>query len=79
MPPPPQVWPMGQVPQSSWLPQPSPAGPHEIACWAQLFAVHGAVPQTPDFPPPPQVSPTLQLPHWITLPQPSPAGPHEMP
>jgi hypothetical protein len=43
------------------------------------LAVHGAVPQTPDFPPPPHVSPVLQLPHWITLPQPSPAGPHEMP
>ena len=36
VPPPPQVCPLGQLPQSSVPPQPSPAGPHLMPCAAQV-------------------------------------------
>src|SRR6185312_4626609 len=39
-PPPPQVWPAGQLPQESWPPQPSPAGPQERLCCAQVSGTH---------------------------------------
>jgi hypothetical protein len=75
VPPPPQVWGEVQVPQLSWLPQPSPAGPQERFCCAQVRGVQLLPPQTPGVPPPPQVWGEVQVPQSISPPQPSPAGP----
>ena len=75
VPPPPQVWPAGQLPHWRRPPQPSPAGPQLTPSAAQVVGVH-ALPQTKGVPPPPQVWPAGQLPHWMTPPQPSPEGPH---
>jgi hypothetical protein len=39
-PPPPHIAGGAQEPQSSWLPQPSPAGPQPTFCWAHESGVH---------------------------------------
>lgn len=79
-PPPPQLCPVGQLPQSSRPPQPSPAGPQLTPIIAQ---VRGVQPMLPPHwlkrPPPPQVCGAAQSPHWTTPPQPSPMGPHVAP
>lgn len=51
MPPPPQVWPAGQEPQSSKPPQPSGTGPQSKPGLAQLPGTHASVP--PSGVPPP--------------------------
>jgi hypothetical protein len=60
------------VPQVSWFPQPSPAGPQLMPSWAHVFGVHllplspastSPSPQTLGVPLPPQVCGVLQLPH----------------
>ncbi len=84
LPPPPQVCPLGQLPQppAIKLPQPSPAGPHERCCSAQVRGTHtppSGVPQTPGVPPPPHVSPVGHEPQSSALPQPSLLGPHVSP
>jgi hypothetical protein len=78
MPPPPQVVPAGQPPQSCIFPQPSPIIPQywPVGCM-QLMAVQAPLlPQTWGTPPPPQVSPAgqgaEQSSEW---PQPSPMLP----
>ena len=76
MPPPPQVSGAVQSPHMRMAPQPSPAGPHSMFCWAQVFGEQEP-PQTPGTPPPPQPWPGGQVPQLaMRLPQPSPAGPH---
>src|SRR5262245_55921831 len=45
-PPPPQVWPVGQAPQSSRLPQPSATGPQFAPTWAQVRGMHAVPPHT---------------------------------
>ena len=42
-PPPPHVWPVGQLPHMISFPQPSPAGPQSIPWSAHVFAVHTGV------------------------------------
>src|SRR5262249_2127156 len=69
---------IAQVPHWRSPPQPSPAGPHWMPSWAQVFGVHIGMPHTLGTPPPPQVWPIGQLPHWMMLPQPSFAGPQVM-
>src|SRR5262245_26639369 len=73
VPPPPQVWPTGQPPQSRLWPQPSPIVPqylpfgsmHATGVHAPAFAA-----QTPGMPLPPQVWPVGQPPQLMILPQP---------
>ena len=56
-PPRPQTSPVGQLPQSSTLPQPSPAWPHWMLCAAQVCGTQlFCMPHLPG-PPPPQYSP----------------------
>jgi len=43
-----------------------------VPIWAQVFGVHGGVPQTLGIPPPPQVSGAVHVPQLSELPQPSP-------
>ena len=43
MPPPPQVWPAGQLPHWRRLPQPSPAGPQFTPCAAQVVGVQPCI------------------------------------
>jgi hypothetical protein len=80
LPPPPQLWPSGQAPQSSSPPQPSPAGPQPRFCDEQ---VRGTQPDVPPHwlsrPPPPQVCGAAQVPQFRTPPQPSPIGPQVAP
>ena len=79
-PPPPQVWPEGQVPQLGVSPpQPSPTTPQVAPAWRQVRGVHDPLPLPPHVnsaPPPPQVAGGVHVPQSITLPQPSPTGPH---
>ena len=72
--------PVGQVPQSSKLPQPSPTVPHSRPWSAQLLGQHGA-PQTLGTPSPPQTAhvATSQTPQVSVLPQPSDAVPQSRP
>ena len=77
LPPPPQVCGAEQVPQLSWLPQPSAAGPQLKPRSMHVLGTQ-VEPQTPGVPPPPQVWPAGQVPQSSWLPQPSPAGPHWM-
>jgi hypothetical protein len=75
-PPPPQVCPVGQVPQLVVRPpQPSGIGPQVPAGNAvQFLGVHagGAPPQTLATPPPPQMLPPVQVPQLaVSAPQPS--------
>jgi len=84
-PPPPHVCGVGHVPQSSKLPQPSPAGPQEMFCCWQLTGVQLPLsvllpppPHWPGTPPPPHVCGGTQVPQLSKLPHPSPAGPQEM-
>jgi hypothetical protein len=78
VPPPPHV-PASHVPQSSWLPQPSPAGPQLAPSCAHVFGVQAGAPQTLAMPPPPQVCPDEHVPHCKVPPHPSPMGPHVAP
>src|SRR4051812_11806521 len=80
-PPPPQVYPVGQAPQVSVPPQPSPTDPQY---WPPLAGLQvplvqlagGGVPQAPATPPPPQVWPVGQVvPQSSDWPQPSPITP----
>ena len=75
VPPPPQVWPAGQLPQFSIPPQPSSLGPHCSFREAQVAGMQAPLPQTPGLPPPPQISGGVQVPQLRTPPQPSPAAP----
>src|SRR6185436_6357893 len=78
VPPPPQVCPLGQPPQSLVLPQPSPIRPqYWLVSVVQATAVQPpAAPQTWGVPAPPQVWPEGQSPGQSRVwPQPSPMVP----
>jgi hypothetical protein len=71
-PPPPHVCPVGHIPQSIKLPQPSPIGPHVTPCaehvvGVQLGVKHWLFEQSWF---------VAQVPQPRMLPQPSEAGPH---
>ncbi len=72
-PPPPQYVPVGQVPQSIVLPQPSPMMPQFAFASAHVRGVHDVVPHV-FVPPPPHVMPFGHVPQSRTTPssQPSP-------
>src|SRR5579883_2060955 len=74
MPPPPQSCPAGHVPHCRRLPQPSPAGPQVMFCWAHVSPMQPP-PHWPGMPPPPHVCGGVHGPQSIEPPQPSPAGP----
>lgn len=75
-PPAPQACPLGQLPQLSRPPQPSPAGPHCRPSDAQVAGTQPVpVPHRPE-PPPPQVCPVLQVPQLSVPPQPLLMVPH---
>src|SRR5262245_53348021 len=82
VPPPPQVSPAGQAPQSRVPPQPSPTIPQYLPPGGvQVTAWHipPPVPQTLATPPPPQVSVPERPPQSIRRPQPSPIMPQYLP
>jgi hypothetical protein len=79
MPPPPQIWPIEQLPQSAVTPpQPSATTPHCAPRSVHDFGVQFALPppHVKSWPPPPHVSGAVHEPQSITAPQPSPTGPH---
>jgi hypothetical protein len=85
-PPPPQVWPAGQVPHIRSPPQPSATAPQLAPALAQVLRTHATAasvappdPHIPGRPPPPQLCPSGQLPQSSCPPQPSPAGPQLTP
>jgi hypothetical protein len=60
------------VPQFKIPPHPSPVGPQESCCWAQVIGGHiGGMPHTPFMPPAPQLSPMGHAPQSSIPPQPS--------
>ena len=78
MPPPPQVWPVGQLfPQSTAPPQPSPIVPQYWPPGSEQvrLGVHPTWPQTWATPPPPQAWPVGQSPQSICASQPLPTTP----
>jgi len=81
VPEPPQLSPAGQVPQSSWPPQPSPTVPQYFppVCWQVMgVQVPGVALQT--FATlAPQVCPAGQVPQFIWPPQPLPTVPQYLP
>src|SRR5580658_4296570 len=80
-PPPPHVCGGVHGPQSSMLPQPSPAGPQPMFCCAQVCGVQeppSVKPHWSGTPPPPHVCGGVHGPQLSMLPQPSPAGPQPM-
>jgi hypothetical protein len=70
----PQVWPAGQVPQSSASPQPSVAGPQSRPCCAQLLKAGQVPPSVPPSgsgpPSPPSSAGPLSAPPAAPLPPP---------
>src|SRR5580692_5364742 len=84
LPPPPQVWPVGQEPQARVPPQPSPAEPQLNPCPGHVSLVHAPLsgrPHTLALPAPPQSCPLEHVPHppSIRLPHVSLAGPQLRP
>jgi hypothetical protein len=75
VPPPPQVVPGAQSPQSSSAPQPSATGPQLARACVQVRGTQRGAPHTLATPPPPQVVPAGQVPHIRSPPQPSATGP----
>src|SRR5262249_2391633 len=65
---PPQVSPEGQLPQSSWPPQPSLILPQSLPCAAHVVGVQQLLPR--------HVDPGMQSPQCAVPPQPSFTSPH---
>jgi hypothetical protein len=77
-PPPPHVWPLGQVPQSMMAPQPSLMGPQLAFSCAHVFGTHTTcvVLHWLGMPPAPHAEPVPQVPQLgVRPPQPSPTWP----
>ena len=72
-PPPPQISPVGQLPQLAIVPpQPSPDGPQKTFSWTHVNGTHAVdVPHLFGFPPPPQL-PASQPPQSSVPPHPFP-------
>jgi hypothetical protein len=76
-PPPPQLCPVGQVPQFSMLPQPSGYWPQLSPLGHFVSGVQFPPPHWLATPPPPHVCPVGQVPQLTVMPpQPSLCGPH---
>src|SRR3990167_5567922 len=87
MPPAPQDRPLGQPPQLSSAPQPSPMIPQVAPAIAQVVGMQAPAsltllptrPHSPGTPPPPQISGSAHEPQFIRLPHRSAIGPHSTP
>src|SRR5437773_9371682 len=79
-PPPPQLWSVGQAPQSIWPSQPSPITPqYRLPPTVQLFLLQLVLPHKFGVPPAPHAEPWGQSPQSTFPPQPLPTMPQYCP